>query len=96
MKAILAWFPEAELAKKCFCYMDDVSLEVIEEPPLSLSTPLDEYYGGQVPTWHLPAASDAHRAAASSANRPTATRCRARSLGLALNREGESPCYAMP
>ncbi len=36
--------PEAELAKKCFFYMDDVSLEVIEEPPLAISTPLDEYY----------------------------------------------------
>lgn len=43
--------PEAELAKKSFFYMDDVSLEVIEEPPLDLSTPLDEYYVGETIPW---------------------------------------------
>ena len=43
--------PEAELAKKCFFYIDDVSLEVIEEPPLAISTPLDEYYVGETIPW---------------------------------------------
>ena len=43
--------PEAELAKKCFFYMDDVSLQVIEEPPLVISTPLDEYYVGESIPW---------------------------------------------
>ena len=43
--------PEAELAKKCFFYIDDVSLEVIEEPPLVISTPLDEYYSGESIPW---------------------------------------------
>ena len=43
--------PEAELAKKCFFYIDDVSLEVIEEPPLVISTPLDEYYSGESILW---------------------------------------------
>ena len=43
--------PEAELAKKCFFYIDDVSLEVIEEPPLAISTPLDEYYVGEPIPW---------------------------------------------
>ncbi len=48
-----AWctIPEAELAKKCFFYIDDVSLEVIEEPPLAISTPLDEYYSGETIPW---------------------------------------------
>jgi hypothetical protein len=43
--------PEAELAKKSFFYMDDVSLQVIEEPPLELSMPLDEYYVGESIPW---------------------------------------------
>jgi hypothetical protein len=43
--------PEAELAKKCVFYIDDVSLEVIEEPPLVISTPLDEYYSGESIPW---------------------------------------------
>jgi hypothetical protein len=43
--------PEAELAKNCFFYIDDVSLEVIEEPPLSVTTPLDEYYAGEIIPW---------------------------------------------
>ena len=29
--------PEAEIARKSFFYMDDVSLELIEEPPIELS-----------------------------------------------------------
>ncbi len=43
--------PAAELAKKCFFYVDDVSLQVIEEPPLDISTPLDEYYVGEGIPW---------------------------------------------
>jgi hypothetical protein len=43
--------PESDLAKKCFFYIDDVSLEVIEEPPLAVSTPLDEYYLGESIPW---------------------------------------------
>jgi hypothetical protein len=45
--------PEAELAKGCFFYIDDVSLEVIEEPPLSVATPLDEYYIGETIPWSI-------------------------------------------
>jgi len=43
--------PEAELARKSFFYMDDVSLEAIQEPPLVISTPLDEYYVGETIPW---------------------------------------------
>lgn len=49
--------PESELAKRCFFYMDDVSLEVIEEPPLAISTPLDEYYVGEPIPWTARATS---------------------------------------
>jgi len=49
--------PEAELAKKCFFYMDDFSLEVVEEPPLSVATPLDEYYAGEIIPWTVSTAS---------------------------------------
>ena len=49
--------PEAELAKGCFFYMDDFSLEVIEEPLLSVTTPLDEYYVGETIPWTVSAAS---------------------------------------
>jgi len=49
--------PEAALARKSFFYIDDISLQVIEEPPLSLSTPLDEYYVGEQVHWNLSAAS---------------------------------------
>jgi hypothetical protein len=45
--------PEAELAKQCYFYIDDVSLQVIEEPPLSISTPLDEYYSGESIPWKV-------------------------------------------
>jgi hypothetical protein len=43
--------PEAELARKSYFYMDDVSLEVIEGLPLVISTPLDEYYVGEPIPW---------------------------------------------
>jgi hypothetical protein len=49
--------PEAELAKKCFFYVDDVSLEVIEEPAVTISTPLDEYYVGETIPWSVRANS---------------------------------------
>jgi hypothetical protein len=47
--------PEAELARASFFYIDDVSLQVIEEPPLSISTPLDEYYIGEKVRWKVDA-----------------------------------------
>jgi hypothetical protein len=53
--------PEAELAKKCFFYIDDVSLEVIEEPPLAISTPLDEYCVGEPIPWTASTASSSGR-----------------------------------
>jgi hypothetical protein len=43
--------PEAEVAMKSFFFIDDISLEVIEEPPLKISTPLDEYYSGEPIPW---------------------------------------------
>ena len=49
--------PEAELARKSFFYMDDVSLEVIQEPPLVISTQLDEYYVGENIPWSVNAAA---------------------------------------
>jgi hypothetical protein len=48
--------PQAELAKGCFFYMDDVSLEVIEEAPVTVATPLDEFYVGQTIPWTVNAA----------------------------------------
>ena len=45
--------PEAALARNCIFYIDDISLEVIEEPPLSISTALDEYYIGEKVPWKL-------------------------------------------
>ena len=49
--------PEAELARNCYFYIDDVSLQVIEEPPLSIETPLDEYYVGETIPWTVSVAS---------------------------------------
>jgi len=43
--------PEAERARGSFFYMDDFSLEVIDDPPLTISTPLDEYYVGESIPW---------------------------------------------
>jgi hypothetical protein len=48
---VMGVIPDAELAKQSFFFMDDVSLEVIEEPPLVISTPLDEYYVGALIPW---------------------------------------------
>jgi hypothetical protein len=47
--------PEAELAKASFFFIDDISLQMIEEPPLSISTPLEEYYVGEEVRWKLTA-----------------------------------------
>lgn len=49
--------PEPELARNSYFYMDDVSLEVIEEPPLVISTPLDDYYVGETIPWTAHAAT---------------------------------------
>jgi hypothetical protein len=43
--------PEAELAHKSWFYMDDFALQVVDDPPLSVSTPLDEYYVGEAIPW---------------------------------------------
>jgi hypothetical protein len=49
--------PEAGLAGKSFFYMDDVSLHAIEEPPIEISSPLDEYHCGETIPWTVRAAS---------------------------------------
>ncbi len=45
--------PDAELARECSFYMDDFSLQVIEEPLLSITTPLGEYYVGEIIPWTI-------------------------------------------
>jgi hypothetical protein len=45
--------PDAELARECSFYTDDFSLQVVEEPLLSISTPLDEYYVGEIIPWTI-------------------------------------------
>jgi len=42
---------DPEAAGKSLFYIDDVSLQGIEEPPLTISTPLDEYYEGETIPW---------------------------------------------
>lgn len=49
--------PEPELARQSFFYMDDVSLQVIEEPPLAIATPLDEYFVGELVPWTVQASA---------------------------------------
>ncbi|HWH70309.1 MAG TPA: hypothetical protein VNT26_13065, partial [Candidatus Sulfotelmatobacter sp.] len=51
--------PEADpdLLRKSFFYLDDVSLQAIEEPPLVVSTPLEEYYIGEKVPWKTSATS---------------------------------------
>jgi hypothetical protein len=49
--------PEPDLARNSYFYMDDVSLETIQEPPLAISTPLDEYYVGETMPWTANAAT---------------------------------------
>jgi len=41
------------LAGRALFYIDDVSLQALEEPPLSVSTPLDEYYAGEALPWSV-------------------------------------------
>jgi hypothetical protein len=48
--------PEAELAGTSFFFIDDISMQMIEEPLLSISTILDEYYIGEMIHWKLSAA----------------------------------------
>ena len=47
--------PEAELARTAFFFIDDISLQAIDEPPLSITTPLDEYYVGESIPWSIQA-----------------------------------------
>jgi len=48
---------DPELARQALFYIDEVSLEEIKEPPLSVSTPLDEYYIGEAVPWRVGALS---------------------------------------
>ena len=48
---------DPEAARKSLFYIDDVSLQGIEEPPLTIATPLDEYYVGETIPWTVSAAS---------------------------------------
>jgi hypothetical protein len=51
--------PEAdpELLRKSSFYLDGVFLQAIEEPPLRLETPLNEYYVGETVPWTVGAAT---------------------------------------
>ncbi len=42
---------DPQLARESVFYLDDVSLQAIDEPPLTVTTPLDEYYVGEVIPW---------------------------------------------
>jgi len=44
---------DAEVARKSLFYIDEVSLQAIEEPPMAVSTPLDEYYVGEPIPWNV-------------------------------------------
>jgi hypothetical protein len=55
---------DPEQAAKTLFYIDDVSLQAIEEPPLSVSTPLDEYYVGEAIPWTVSAHGPRGRTAA--------------------------------
>ncbi len=48
---------DPETARKSLFYIDDVSLQGIDEPPLAIATPLDEYYVGETIPWIVSAAS---------------------------------------
>ena len=48
---------DPEAARKSLFYIDDVSLQGIEEPPVTISTPLDEYYVGETVPWTVDAAT---------------------------------------
>ncbi len=47
---------DPEQTRKALFYSDDVSLQAIEEPPLAIATPLDEYYVGESIHWTVRAA----------------------------------------
>ena len=48
---------DPDAAKKSLFYIDDVSLQGIEEPPLAIATPFDEYYAGETIPWAVSAVS---------------------------------------
>lgn len=48
---------DAKLLRESFFYIDDVFLEAIDEAPLTVATPLDEYYTGETIRWTVKAAS---------------------------------------
>lgn len=48
---------DAKLLRESFFYIDDVFLEAIDEAPLTIATPLDEYYVGETIRWTVKAAS---------------------------------------
>jgi hypothetical protein len=50
---------EPGLAEKSVFFLDDVSLQAIEEPPLVVATPLDEYYRGETIRWTVATAASA-------------------------------------
>ncbi|HEY5909881.1 MAG TPA: glycoside hydrolase domain-containing protein [Verrucomicrobiae bacterium] len=47
---------DADVAAQSVFYIDDVSLQAVEEPPLAVTTPLDEYYIGEAIPWTVTAA----------------------------------------
>jgi hypothetical protein len=44
---------DPEVAGKSIFYIDDVALQALEEPPLAVSSPLDEYYVGERIPWTM-------------------------------------------
>ncbi len=67
-------------------YIDDVSLVAIEEPPLSVATPLDEYYVGEQIPWSIsaPSMQGQLRIVLSAGNRLVAEQSHAVSAGALL------------
>jgi len=53
---------DPEVAAKSIFYIDDVSLQAIEEAPMIVSTALDEYYVGESIQWALTVASSSSQA----------------------------------
>lgn len=49
--------PEAELARQSGFYLDDFSFQVVEEPPVSISTELNEYHLGEPLPWSVKTAA---------------------------------------
>ena len=44
---------DPEQAAKTLFYIDDLSLQAVDEPPLVMATPLDEYYVGEAIPWEV-------------------------------------------